>query len=179
MSNNELELQRLYEQQQSVVLLYTKGFNFNEIQKQTGLRRKEIERHLETFRDYAKQDKAIRERSKEIVLMVDAHYSHIINGMHGNVEQANLDGDYKASLGGYKMIADVEAKRVELLSKAGMLADSALGDQIAENEEKQKILIDILKDISEKYPKIGKEIADRLTQVTNTIQPVRVVADNV
>lgn len=173
--STEVEVIRYFEEQNKVVELYAKGYRESDIQKQLGLERRKIDDHLAEFRDYAKQDRVIRERAKEVVLIVDQHYNDLSKGMHENVEEADLAGDYKAALSGRKMIADVEAKRVELLAKAGILADSTIGDQIAEQEENTKILVGILQNIAKKYPDVAKEISFELSKVSGKVEPVRVV----
>lgn len=168
----EADILRHYDEQQDIILLYVKGNTVPEIVRATGLRRQDVEKHLADFREYAQQDKAIRLRSKDIVLSVDTHYSDIIKALYRNIETAELADDHKAAMAGLKMVADAEAKRVDLLAKAGMLADNTIGDQIAEMERKQQILVDILRDISRKYPDIGREIQKRLSEVTGKTEGI-------
>ncbi len=168
----EADVLRRYDEQQEIVLLYVKGHTVPEIVRLTGMRRSSVEQHLQDFRDYAAQDRAIRTRAKDIVLSVDTHYSDIIKALYRNIEAAEFKDDPKAAMAGLKMVADAEAKRVDLLSKAGMLADNTIGDQIAEMERKQSILVEILKEISKKYPNIGKEIQGRLSEVTGRTEGV-------
>lgn len=171
-SLNEADIMRRYDEQQEIVLLYVKGYTVPEIVRLTGMRRQSVEEHLKDFRDYAAQDKVIRTRAKDIVLSVDTHYSDIIKALYRNIEAAEFKDDPKAAMAGLKMVADAEAKRVDLLSKAGMLADNTIGDQIAEMERKQAILVEILREISRKYPNIGREIQGRLSEVTDKVEGV-------
>jgi len=172
MANAELELAHYYKRQQDVIEQYAKGARILDIQKSTGLPIKEVEQHLQEFREYAKQDRVIRERAKEIVLVVDQHYSDIVRQLHVAIEDANNEGDYKAVMSGLKMTADAEAKRVELLAKAGILADNTIGDQITEAEEKQAILIGILKNVTGKCSHCKIEVAKELSRVTNRVEGV-------
>lgn len=168
----EADILRRYDEQQEIVLLYVKGHTVPEIVRLTGMKRNLVENHLQDFRDYAAQDRAIRTRAKDIVLSVDTHYSDIIKALYRNIEAAEFKDDPKAAMAGLKMVADAEAKRVDLLSKAGMLADNTIGDQIAEMERKQAILVEILREISRKHPNIGKEIQGRLSEVTGKTEGV-------
>lgn len=168
----EADVLRRYDEQQEIVLLYVKGHTVPEIVRLTGMQRTKVEQHLTDFRDYAAQDKAIRTRAKDIVLSVDTHYSDIIKALYRNIEAAEFNNDPKAAMAGLKMVADAEAKRVDLLAKAGMLADNTIGDQIAEMERKQAILVEILKEITRKYPNIGREIQGRLSDVTGRTEGV-------
>lgn len=168
----EADILRRYDEQQEIVLLYVKGHTVPEIVRLTGMKRNLVEDHLKDFREYAAQDKAIRLRAKDIVLSVDTHYSDIIKNLYRNVEAAEFNNDTKTALTGLKMIADAEAKRVDLLSKAGLLADNTIGDQIAEMERKQTILVDILREISREHPDIGRKIQTRLSEVTGSTEGV-------
>lgn len=168
----EADVMKRYDEQQQIVLLYVKGHTVQEIVRLTGMRRVQVEEHLKDFREYAAQDKAIRTRAKDIVLSVDTHYSDIIKRLYTNIEALEFNGDPKAAMNGLKMVADAEAKRVELLSKAGLLADNTIGDQIAEMERKQQILVEILREITRKYPNIGREIQGRLSEVTGKTEGV-------
>lgn len=168
----EADVLRRYDEQQEIVLLYVKGHTVPEIVRLTGMARASVEQHLTDFRDFAAQDRAIRTRAKDIVLSVDTHYSDIIKAMYRNIEAAEFKDDPKAAMAGLKMVADAEAKRVDLLAKAGMLADNTIGDQIAEMERKQAILVEILKEITRKHPAIGREIQGRLSEVTGRTEGV-------
>lgn len=173
----EADVLRRYDEQQEVVLLYVKGHTVPDIVRLTGIKRQVVEDHLKDFREYAAQDKAIRLRAKDVVLSVDTHYSDIIKALYRNIEAAEFKDDPKAAMAGLKMVADAEAKRVDLLAKAGLLADNTLGDQIAEMERKQGILVDILRRISSKYPDVGKEIQRDLSEVTGRIEGISVEPD--
>lgn len=175
--STELEVQRHYERMEEIVKLYAQGNRLSDIQRITGLKRSEIEGHLKEFREYAEQDRVIRERAKEVVLVVDTHYSHIVGELYKAAEEADLNSDYKTKITALKTIADVEAKKVELLQKAGILAQNTIGDQIVESEKKQAALIKILKEVSSKCNNCKVEVAKRLSGVTGKIEPITVIDD--
>lgn len=165
-----------YKNLERVVELYATGNRISDIQKITGIARAQIEEYLNAFRKHAQQDVVLRERAKEAVRVVDVHYNEIIRGMHNAVESADMNNDYKTKITGLKSIADVEAKRVELLQKAGLLSDDVIGDQVADMEKKQEILIQILKDVTGDCDRCKNEVAKRLSQVTGKIEGVVVGA---
>ena len=172
--STELDIIRAAEEQEKVVGMYARGVSISEIQKETGLARKRVDQHLADFRDFAKNDKYMVARSREVVLVVDKHYSDIIGKYYESIEEANINGDYKARMTGLKDVAKIESDRVEFLRKAGLIAESHVGDMVAESEARQAILVSILKKISEKYPEVAKEIASDLSKVTGTVEAVRV-----
>lgn len=157
---------------EEVVELYAKGRRVSDIQKQTGLTKAQIDKYLGDFRQYSLQDPILRERAREVVTVVDVHYSEIIRGMHSAVEEADLNNDYKVKITGLKSIAEVEAKRVELLQKAGMLTENSMGDQLAEMESKQQMLMDILREVSSKCDHCKMEVSRRLSRITGKTEAV-------
>ncbi len=153
--------------------MYAAGQRVGDIQRLTGYKRDYVEQLLADFRVYASQDRVIRERAREVVLVVDQHYADIVKGLHTAADESEANGDYKVTAGILKSLADVEAKRVELLQKAGLLADNAVGDQIAESDRKQRIIVEILQ--QHLCASCRKEVASKLSQVTEQVEPTRVI----
>jgi hypothetical protein len=170
--SSELEIIREAEREQKVVSMWASGKTIPEIVNTTGLKKRQVEDVLAVYKQYAMQDKILREMSRETVLRTRQHYDDIINKLYDAVSVANDSGDYKAEMTGLKMVADIEKQRVDFMQKAGMLADNEIGDQLIESERKQQVIIDILRDISKEYPKIGLEIQTRLKEVTGVLEGV-------
>lgn len=171
----EIDIIRHQEEQERIVSLYARGTRLSEIQKQTGLPRKAVEAHLAEYREFARNDKYMVARSREVVLTVDKHYSDILEQYYEAIEEANMAGDFKAKMSGLSAVAKIESDRVEFLRKAGLIAESHVGDMVAAAEEKQAILVGILKRIAEKHPDVAREISVELSKVTGEVQAVRVV----
>ena len=172
--STELEVIRRAELEAKVISLYASTYPLSEIIKQTGLKKVQVEEILKGFKDYAMQDKVLREMSRETVIKTKLHYDDLIQKMYETVELADAEGDYNAKMKGIKAIADIEKQRVDFMQKAGMLADNEIGDQLVESERKQQIIIDILRELSKKYPKIGLEFQERLKEVTGVVEGVPV-----
>jgi len=172
--STELDIIRHQEEQERIVSMYARGISLSDIRKQTGLSRQQIEQHLAEFRDFARNDSYMLGRSREIVLTVDQHYSHIIAEYYKAIEQADMHDDLKAKMSGLSAVAKIESDRVEFLRKAGLIAESHVGDMVAAAEEKQRVVIGILKTISKKYPQVAEEIATELAKVTGEVPAVRV-----
>lgn len=168
----ELDVIRRAEQEDKVISMYARAYTPSQISKSTGLTVKEINQVLASFKQYAMQDKVLREMSRETVLKTRQHYDDLINQMYAAVELAESEGDYNAVMKGIKAIADIEKQRVDFMQKAGMLADNEIGDQLIESERKQQIILDILRELSKKYPKIGLEFQERLREVTGVVEGV-------
>jgi len=172
-SNGTVDLVQYAQHQEKVVSLYAAGQTVSNIMKLTGHPRKYVEQLLADFRQYAAQDRVIQERAREIVLVVDQHYRDLVRDLHKAVEDANENLDYKAAMTGLKALADVEAKRVELVQKAGIIAEDGIGDQIAESERKQRIIVDILQ--NGLCSNCRSKVAHKLSQVSGEIEPTVVV----
>lgn len=170
--STELEVIRRAELEDKVVSLYARTTPISEIIKQTGLKKSEVEFILIEYRKYAMQDKVLREMSRETLLKTRQHYDDLIRQLYDVAKIAETDGDNKTRLQTIKAIADIENQRVEFMRKAGMLAENEIGDQIVESERKQQIIIDILRDISKQYPKIGLEIQNKLRELTGVLEGV-------
>jgi hypothetical protein len=71
-----------------------------------------------------------------------------------------------------KLIADIEAKRIDMLNKAGVLENNSMADEILESERKQELLIGILRDVTSACDHCKFEVAKRLSQVTGQVEAV-------
>jgi len=169
---SELDVLRMQEEQEKIVSMHARGITLSNIQKETGLSRKRIEEHLASFREFAQNDKFMIARSREVVLTTDQHYSDIIAKYYDAIQEADLNGDYKAKMTGLSAVAKIEADRTEFLRKAGLIAENGVGDIVADVEEKQAILVGILQKIAKNHPEIAQEIAFELSQVTNNVEPI-------
>jgi hypothetical protein len=170
--STELDIIRQAEQQDKVVSLYARATPISQIVKETGLKKSEVDFILQEYRKYSMQDKVLREMSRETLLKTRQHYDDLVNQLYEVAAIAETEGDNKTRLQAIKAIADIENQRVEFMRKAGMLADNEIGDQIVESERKQQLIIDILRDISKQYPKIGLEIQTRLKELTGVLEGV-------
>jgi hypothetical protein len=90
-----------------------------------------------------------RDVAKDHLNRMVKHYDLLIEKSHGNLSDLHgLVYDEKVSAqvnATLKNIADFEAKRVDALQKAGLLDGADLGDELARREEREAILIGILK----------------------------------
>ncbi len=170
--SKEIELVDRIDQMNRVVERYLKGDNATAIAKATGLKRAEVLDYIDEYRDIARNDEEVKGRAREALHNADEHVNMIIKRTWETVEQVDNAGDYKTKATLLKNLSDIEGKRVEMLQKAGLYDDAALGDEIAEMEEKQQILINILKEVTADCPHCKLEVARRLAKVTGKAEPV-------
>lgn len=170
--STELEIARMAEKQQKVVSLYAACKTLPQIIRETGFSKREVEFMLAEYKEYAQQDKVLRELARETVLKTKLHYDELISKMYEAVSTAESIGDYKAQMSGLKAIADMENQRVTFMQKAGILADNEIGEQLLEYERKHKLIVDILRDVVKRYPNVGLEIQGRLKEITGVLEGV-------
>ena len=156
----------------SVVEELLKGNNPTQIAKSLGIKRAEVLETLDTWRGLMQSDQGIRERAKEALAGADQHYAMLINRAWETVEQADVNSDLRTKATALKLIADIEAKRIDMLQKAGLLENNELSSQLLETERKQELLVKILKEVTSNCSHCKIEVAKRLSDVTNTVQEV-------
>ena len=177
MTETEYELQLRIEQSNElknrVITLTAEGKKPSEISKLTGLTLREQREINEEFRRLARSSEYINTRSKEIIAYGDVHYNSIIERMNEVYEQAELNGDTKLQAEILGKMAAVESKRIEFLQKAGIINDKGIGEEVARVEARQEQLINILKEVKDKYPEASQYIRERLLEITGTVEVVR------
>lgn len=158
-----------------IIDMYGKGHNATVIAKSLGLQRKQVVSTIDDWRTSVISSDEAKEQAKESLAKMQHSYDLILTRLWETVEQADMTADIKTKTTTLKAIADVQAKLVDVLQKAGLMDDAALGDELAETERKQAILVGIIKEVSSDCPKCKIEIASRLANLTGHPQPIIVV----
>lgn len=169
----DLALTERYDEMHKVVTLHLEGRNPSWIAKNLNIQRKEVLAYIQEFKDIAKDDDLLRARAQEVVHEFDQQHNRIIAGLWEVVEETD---DLKTRATALKSLSDISAKRVEVLQKSGLLSDAALGDEMAEVEDRQEKLMAILKEVTANCNKCRFEVAHRLTQITGKVEPIPVPA---
>jgi hypothetical protein len=172
------DLEKPFEQMNKVVEMSLKGYEPGKIAKELEIKRADVVRILDEWKSYAQNDKTIQERAREALTASDQHYSMLINKAWETVEQADLAADYRTKVGAIKLVAEIQSKQMEMLQKAGLLDNAEVGARIAEAEEKQDILIGILRDVTSKCPTCQREVKQRLSRISGVVEPVEIIQEN-
>lgn len=174
------DIEKPFEQMNQVVEMSLKGYNPTEIAKELDIKRTEVLRIMDEWKSYAQNDKTIQERAREALVASDQHYNMLMNRAWETVEQSDVAADLKAKVSALKLVSDIQARQMEMLQKAGVLDNAEVGARIAEAEEKQEILVGILRDVTSKCDHCRREVAQRLSRISGTVEPITVVqvADN-
>lgn len=139
---------------QEVVKLYVQNLSPATIARRLGLKRAEVLGHIDNWKYIATNTDAMRDRTTELIVSMDEHYTLLIQKAHDiieEVDQGEVGGQGRhqylnQKLGAIKTIADLETKRIDVLQKAGLLDAADLGDELAQMEEQKQILLEILND---------------------------------
>jgi len=160
---NELELLDRVDRMNRVVERYLRGENPTTIARQVGMKRAEVLDYIDEYRVIARNDDAVKDRAREALHSADQHFNMLIER---SWEIIDTEADNKIRNVAIKNVADFESKRVEMLQKAGLYDDAALGDELADMEEKQEILMGILREVVADCEHCKYEVARRLSKVT-------------
>ena len=170
--DNALEVAGQFDQMNKVVEELLKGNTVNQIAKTLNLTRVQVENHVNTWKSMVHDSTAIRERAKEALAGADEHYNLLIKEAWDVINEAGVAAELGVKNAAIKLVADIEAKRIDMLNKAGVLEDSSVADQILESERKQEILVNILRDVTSSCDKCKWEVAKRLSEVTGQVEAV-------
>ena len=145
---SEIELADRWENINKVAEEFLKGnTNPTTIAKVTGFKRAEVLDYLEEWRMVIRSDKQVQVRAREALVGADQHYSMLIKEAWDVIEEAKRQGQLSQQTAALKLVSDVQQKQIDMLQKAGMLDNNELAEKIIETEEKQQVLVEIIRDV--------------------------------
>lgn len=156
------------------------GASVSAIMRETGLTRADTVKLQTQWKESMVHNHEARDRALDALNVMDEHYDKLINQAYKTLEQIEddltLNGTtpqrIQQKLNALKLVADLERQRLDALQKAGLLDMSAMGNQMAEVEDKQQKLIAILR--NDLCPDCRKRVALKLQEVTGKVEVVRV-----
>lgn len=160
-----------------VVGEYLKGSEPTKISKELAIPRQKVVAYLNEWKAMAADNAAIRARAKEALVVADTHYSKLIEKAYEVIDEASTIADLRSKNSAIKLVMDLESRRIDMLQKAGLLENKELAEEMLEIEERQEVLIGILKDIAAEHPEIRDKIMSRLSSAMKQGQTVTVVSE--
>jgi NADH:ubiquinone oxidoreductase subunit E len=160
-----------------VVEEYLKGSEATQISKELDIPRQKVVGYINEWKQMASDNAAIRARAKEALVGADTHYNKLINKAYEVIDDATTTANLSAKTAAIKLVLDIEARRIDMLQKAGLLENKELAEEMLEIERKQDILVNILKDIASEYPQIRDEIMRRLSSFSKDKEVITIVSD--
>jgi hypothetical protein len=170
--DNEIEVAGQFDQMNKVVEELLKGNTPAQISRSLELTRVQVDTHINTWKVLVQDNNAIKSRAKEALAGADEHYNMLIKEAWRTVEQADAQDALNVKAQTLKLIADIEAKRIDMLNKAGVLENDSMTDTLLENERKQEILVGILKEVTANCDHCKWEVSRRLSEVTGQVEAV-------
>jgi hypothetical protein len=174
-STTEEDLVNHLDQVNRVVGEYLKGSDPTKISKELAMPRQKVVSYIKEWQHMATDNAAIRARAKEALVAADTHYSRLIEKAYEVIDEAGTTANLPAKTSAIKLVMDLESRRIDMLQKAGLLENKELADEMIQIEERQNILINILKDIAAKYPEIRDEVMHKLSSATKEGQTITIV----
>lgn len=178
MSTEEQLVQHL-DEVNKVVERYLQGSDPTQISKELAMPRQKVVSYINEWRQMASDNAAIRARAKEALVGADTHYNKLIQKAYEVIDEATTTANLPAKTSAIKLVLDIEAKRIDMLQKAGLLENKELAEEMLEIERKQEVLVNILKDIASEYPQIRDEIMRRLSSIAKENEVITVVQRDV
>jgi hypothetical protein len=126
----------------------------------------------------AADNAAIRARAKEALVGADTHYSKLISKAYEVIDEASTTANLGAKTAGIKLVMDLESKRIDMLQKAGLLENKELAEEMIAIENRQEVLVGILKDIASEHPEVRDKIMRRLSDVSKEKEVITVVVNS-
>lgn len=164
--SSEIELINHLDEMNTVVTEYLKGNDPTKISKELSMPRTRVVNLINEWKGMASANEAIRARAKEALAGMDSHYSRLITKAYEVIDEATQNSNLTAKTTAIKLVVDIEKARIEMLQKAGLLENKELAEEMVEIENRQQVLIGILKDIASEYPEVRDMIMKRLSSVT-------------
>lgn len=174
---SEAQLVEHLDQMNQVVAKYLEGNDPTKISKELSLPRQKVVAYLDEWKVMASNNAAIRERAREALVAADTHYNKLIGQAYEVIDDATTTANLGAKTTAIKLVLDIESRRIDMLQKAGLLENKELAEEMIEIENRQQVLVGILKDIASEHPEVRDKIMRRLSAVSKDQEVITVVHD--
>lgn len=159
-----------FEMMEKVAERMLMGENATNIAKSLKIPRKEVIALQQEYRMVLTQDNEARDLARDYLHQMVEHYTKLIKKFYDLVDEIEiLDFNHQVAAqknAALKAIAELEAKRVDALQKAGLLESAELGDEIAQWEEEKETMLSVLRDLC---PNCQSQVGSRLTALRGGI----------
>jgi hypothetical protein len=171
----EDDLVKHLDQVNTVVGEYLKGNDPTKISKELAIPRTRVVELINEWKVMASANDAIRARAKEALASMDAHYGKLITKSYEVIDEASMTNNLGAKTQAIKLVMDIEAKRIDMLQKAGLLENKELAEEMMEIEKRQEVLVGILRDVATTNPEVRDLIMKRLSSVAKEGEVITIV----
>ena len=175
--STEDDLVKHLDQVNQVVEEYLKGNDPTVISKQLDIPRQRVVTLINEWKVMASANDAIRARAKEALAAADTHYSKLVSRTYEVIDEASMTNNLSAKTAAIKLVMDIESKRIDMLQKAGLLENKELADEMLEIENRQEVLVGILRDIASSHPEVRDLIMRKLSTISKENEVITVISD--
>ena len=154
---------------------YVKGSTEIQISKSLDMPRTRVVKLLDEWRGMIANNDAIRARAREALATADQHYNRLIQKAYEVIDAADSQSELGEKSKAIKLILDIENKRIEMLQKAGLLENKEIAEELMAMENKQEVLVKILREVSGKCDNCKVEVAKRLADVAKQDEVITIV----
>lgn len=158
-----------------VVSKYLEGIDETRISKLLAIPRVKVVAYLKEWKLMTSNNAAIRERAREALSSADMHYNKLIAQTYEVIDEATTQANLSAKTAAIKLVLDIESRRIDMLQKAGLLENKELADEMMVIENRQTILMNILRDIATEHPEIRDKVMRRLSEASKASEVITVV----
>lgn len=159
--------------------MHLRGMNPTDIARRTETTRANVLTAIEDFRLVLKREASsavdLRDRMMDILFESDEAFRMVIDEAWKTSEAADSAGDYRTKVAALKLVESSTKTRAELIQKAGVGQDQEIIDQINDTEERQQVLIQLLKDIRDEFPEVAEIIATRLSRIQTEVIEIGII----
>lgn len=169
-----------FQQMEKVASLMLKGHSEFKTARDLGMKVVEVRALWNAYKERLDNDSLATDAARDHLNLMVKQYDDLLVDLNANLDNLKeLSFDEKASaqiISTARTIGDLQAKRVDLLQKAGLLDAHDLGDELAEREEQERILVDILR--NDLCSNCQAAVAAKLQKVTGDVEAVQVIDED-
>lgn len=167
--SQELKLVDHYDEMDQIVQGWLKygadNTAMSNIARETGISRVKVRSYIEEWREALAANSNAQEQARDALQNYDTTIGMVQKELWAVSDNLKEKGDFRNQAGTLKSIADIEKGRQDTYAKAGIYADAEIGDQLAETEEKAKLISELLVKIARDYPESKTAIQEGLTEI--------------
>lgn len=168
-----------FKQVEKVANHMLKGHSEFKTARDLGMKVVEVKALWNQYKELLERDTFARDAARDYLNLMVVQYDELIVGLHANLKDLDtLEYDVQTSnqrVSTARAIADMQAKRVDAMQKAGLLDQGDLGDELAEREKQEAALVDILRnDLCENCTAV---VAHKLQKITGKVEATQVFDD--
>lgn len=170
-----------FQRMEEVAELHLQSKTPGQIARKLGIKTVEAKQAIALYEEVLRNDADAKDAARDQLNLMVQRYDRLISEANDNLDNLKLRiFDEKVSaqiIATIKVIGDLDKARVTTMQTAGLLENSDLGDELAEREEREAMILEILR--NDLCPACQHRTKDKVTRLTGEVQGVEVVDSDV